>query len=165
MIGHNWSSYIFMIICMMFLSEDGLDNIKYTNMKLPKPSFVLSSLHCIIWCSCYIWSSFNLGLKMERKLKTQNTQKLREILWRRFTSFTSLTLAWEMMEHTLLLLPTVRERVARPQNSTYIVSRFILSIPLTVDIDVPLSCLWNLRTKCFNPLTAITSLPSVLTAG
>lgn len=143
-----------MNICMMFLTEDGLDNIKYTNMKLPKPAFVLSSLHCIIWFSCYIWSSFNLGLKMERKLKTQNTLKLREILRRRFTSFTSLTLAWEIMERTLLLPPTVKERVVRPQNSTYIVSRFILSLPLSADIYSP-SCFWNLRTKCFNPFTAL----------
>lgn len=128
-LGHNCSSYNFMNICMMFVTEDGLDN-----MKLPKPAFILSSLHCIIWFSCYIWSSFNLGLKMERKLKTQNTLKLREILRRRFTSFTSLTLIWEIMELTLLLPPTVKERVARPQNSTYIVSRVILSLPFSADI-------------------------------
>jgi hypothetical protein len=72
---------------------------------------------------------------MEKKLKTQNILKLREILRRRFTSFTSLTLAWEMKEHTLLLPPTVRARVARLQNSTYIVSRFILRMSLTIDID------------------------------
>jgi len=79
-------------------------------------------------CSCYFWSSFNLGLKMERKLKTVNTLKLREMLRRRFTSYTSLTLAWEMMEYTLLLPQTVGERVARLQNFMYIVSTVTLTV-------------------------------------
>jgi hypothetical protein len=65
---------------------------------------------------------------MDRKLNTMNTLKLREMLRKRFTSFTSLTLAWEMMEYTLLLPQTAEERVARPQNSMYIVSRVIISI-------------------------------------
>jgi len=65
---------------------------------------------------------------MERKLKTVNTLKLREMLRRRFTSYTSLTLAWVMMEYTLLLPPTVGERVARLQNFMYIVSRVILTV-------------------------------------
>lgn len=81
-----------------------------------------------LWCSCYFLSSFNLGLKMERKLKTVNTLKLREMLRRRFTSYTSLTLVWEMMEYTLLLPQTVGERVARLQNFMYIVSRVILTV-------------------------------------
>jgi len=67
---------------------------------------------------------------MERKLKTVNTLKLREMLRTRFTSYTSLTLAWEMMEYTLLLPQTVGERVARLQNFMYIVSR--LTIPVRI---------------------------------
>jgi hypothetical protein len=59
---------------------------------------------------------------MERKLKTVNTPKLREMLRRRFTNYTSLTLAWEMMEYTLLLPQTVGERAARLQNFMYTVS-------------------------------------------
>ena len=59
---------------------------------------------------------------MDRKLKTVNTPESREMLRRRFTSFTSLILAWEMMEHTLLLPQIVGERAARLQNSMCIVS-------------------------------------------
>lgn len=75
-----------------------------------------------------LWSSFNLGLKMDRKLQTVNTLKLREMSRKRFTSYTSPTLAWEMMEYTLLLPQTVGERVARLQNFTCIVSRVNLAM-------------------------------------
>ena len=76
---------------------------------------------------------------MERKLKTVNTLKLREMLRRRFTSCTSPILAWEMMEYTLLLPQTVGERVVRLQNFMYIVSRVNLPCVSSVDI-VKLLC-------------------------
>lgn len=138
-------------ICMISLAKNGIDYIKSTNMKLPKPVFVNFLLYCIIiWCSYYTWVSFNPGLRTDRKLKTQNTLRLQEILKRRFTGCTSLTSAWEMMEHTLSLPPTVRDRVARQQNSMYIVSICMLS----VDICVLLSYHWNYRINHFNPSSA-----------
>ena len=101
-------------------------------MKLTEFYAVPLSLVIYYFTMCMVFflflKFFNLGLKMDRKLKTVNTLKLREMLRRRFTSYTSLTLAWEMMECTLLLPQTVGERVARLQNFMYIVSRVTLTM-------------------------------------